>query len=133
MREFVEEDIEHKPARIEITNKYKKISHQKLVRQYLSNIKNIHTYEKVVFNAGGIAVSNHVVRDASGKYVGTISYYQDFQGYRPDGGSYTDRTHRTVTFYVYIDVVTDIYDKTHVVWHIKLGDIRANATEDIPK
>lgn len=129
LREIVEEDIKHEPARIEITNKYKKSSTLKPVRQYLNNIKNVHTYQKVVFNAGGITVSNRVTRDAEGRYVGTICYYQDFAGYRPDGGSYIDRTFRCVTFYVYIDVQPGLDDKDLVVWHIKLGDIRATATE----
>ncbi len=128
LRETVEEDIKHLPARIEITSKYRKTSTMREVRKYLNNIKNNHTYSKVVFNAGGITVSNKLRRDAEGRYVGTICYYQDFSGYRPDGGSYSDRTLRCVTYYVYI-TVQGTPDGDMIVWNIKLGDIRATATE----
>lgn len=128
LRETVEEDIKHLPARIEITSKYRKTSTMREVRKYLNNIKNSHTYSKVVFNAGGITVSNKLRRDAEGRYVGTICYYQDFSGYRPEGGSYSDRTYRCVTYYVYI-TVQGTPDGDMIVWNIKLGDIRATATE----
>ncbi len=120
----VVEDVPHRAARIQITSLKNEQGYMRDVKKYLNNIKNSHLYDKVEFDVGGITVSNRLVQDQPGRYVGTITYYQYFTGTRGDGGTYRDRTTRNVTYYVYVDVIDGM-----VVWNIKLGDIRATATD----
>lgn len=124
----VEEDVQHKPARIQITSLKNPKGYWREVRKYLNNIKNSHLYDCVSFDIGGITLSNRLVQDRPGRYVGTICYYQDFRGTRADGGKYIDRTSRCVTYYVYVTVADGM-----IVWNIKLGDIRATATNPNPE
>ena len=123
-RVSVEEDVPHKAARIQITSLRNSQGYMREVKRYLNNIKNSHLYDKVSFDIGGITVSNRLVQDQPGRYVGTISYYQYFTGTRGDGVTYTDKTTRNVTYYVYVTRIDGM-----IVWNIKLGDIRATATD----
>ncbi len=130
LRETVEEDIKHLPARIEITSKYRKTSTMREVRKYLNNIKNNHTYSKVVFNAGEVFFPSKLRRDSEGRYVSTLCYYQDFTGYYPDGSFFTDSSYHCITFYAWpIVLETTSEGDAMVIWQIKLGDIRA--TQDV--
>ena len=124
------EDVEHDEATIEKTSKYKLKSDTLLVKDYLNGVKHNgdnDVYAKVIMNTGGLTLGK-LVKKADGRYEGTITYYQEFTGVRPDGRTYSDRTYRTVRY-----TVERIVNDGLVYWDVKFGDIRATGTESLDK
>ena len=115
----VEEDVLHHPVQIVIAPSNNKSERRLEVKKYLNNIKNSHLYDRVVFDSGAIIHADNLVQDQPGRYVGTVCYYQDFEGIRGDGMPFRDRTYRCVTYYVYVDMVDGM-----ILWKMELGDIR---------
>ena len=126
MREVVMEDIEHRPAIIEITNRQKKTNIQREVIKYLKNVKNLTVYKKVVFKAGGFTVTN-IKKNANGKFECTVCYHQQFSGIRRDGGRYGDDTYRCITVHIE-PIIQHTKDGTMIYWDLKLGDVNALET-----
>lgn len=70
LRETLEEDITHQPARIEITNKFGSKCTVKTVHQYLNTIRNnSNFYKRVEFSGGEITSWDRLVFDAEKKSV----------------------------------------------------------------
>ena len=115
----VEEEVLHHPVRMQIADPKKNHSYWRFVKKYLNNVKNSHLYERVSFDIGDIWISDKLVQDQPGRYVGTVCFYQDFTGIRGDGVTINDRTYRCITIYVYATVVNEM-----IMWNMKFGDIR---------
>ena len=95
------------------------------LKHYLQNLLSLKwTYVKIT-KAQTCMISN-IYKRSDNLYVGTVTFFQFFEGRNGDGKVYRDRTQKDVS--IYISKVEDGQLGTY--WDLKFGDI--NVSETIP-
>ena len=129
--QHVEEDVPFRPATIELTSVGRKTTRTRPIKQYTTNIINLvvksDMYKSVEYDVpdAGINISHNLHQVDENLWEGTIEYYQDFRSCRREGGTYIDRTYRTIK--IYVSVIRNPDGSAYI--DVRLGDIKATATE----
>lgn len=129
--QHVEEDVVRLPATIELTSVGKRTTKTRPIKQYTENIINLvvksDMYKSVEYDVpdAGINISHNLHQVDENLWEGTIEYYQDFRSCRREGGTYIDRTYRTIK--IYVSVIRNPDGSAYI--DVRLGDIKATATE----
>ena len=85
-------------------------------------------YIKVKIDWYGIHYISDLERQPDGKYVGVVTVFQRFEGFGPEGLSYSDVTKKDVTIYVERKH-TQINGKPIDYWDVILGDMKVTETK----
>ncbi len=110
------------------SNNRNAVSRQK-IRDYLNKVKRIQ-YDRIEIEWTHVQYVSDLKPGPDGNFYGTVSFEQEFKGYRDGKLVYSDITYKNAT------VVLKTYDKTYEgttkkVWDVLLSDIGVVATKTV--
>ena len=126
-RIYIFESVMHPAVKMSVSSKTG-MKPPQTVRYYLNRIRK-NLYKKVVATYGGYEMADNFRLVEPGHYVGSVSYYQDFQSYIGDNRKgYSDRTYKRMTVHLFFRE-----DRGIRRWEPKLGDTQVSVTENLPE
>lgn len=117
-----------KEAIMQVSNvKTGQITDYRPIKKYFLRLKSL-PFIKVEITFYQTAYISGLRAGTDGRYYGTATVYQEFKGYHADGGSYSDRTVKT------LDIVLEYIDDKFYGekrWELLFGDVKVAETRNI--
>lgn len=113
-------------AQIGVSSLYRDEIEYYEIRRYFEHLMALN-YQQVEISWYNIQYVSDLELQPDGRYVGVITIFQRFEGFKEDGVAYSDVTKKDITVYVERKR-TQISGREVAFWDVLLGDIRVSET-----